>query len=183
MTSKVVIVEGPDGAGKSTLIEKILIPAGYLCMFHNGVYDNPTKAYQNYATQAQMVAELKKGICFDRAHISQAVYGPIMRGELFERFAYQHWSVDARFEDLQTVVVRCCGSHAIHNWEFNNRHKGEYVKKREEMEAIIKRYSEDISLYTNLPCISYDFQTWDIDSDITIVESIEQVRIAHYGDA
>ncbi len=183
MTGKVVIVEGPDGAGKTTLIENVLVPAGYVNGFHNGVYISPQKAYEAYASQGRSIQDLREGVCFDRSHISQAIYGPIMRGERFEDYASEHWAIDYRFCELRAVVVVCRGEHTMRNWEFNNRHKNEYVTKREQMEAIVEGYDHNISLYTKLPCISYSYETWDIETHTSIINTIEELRNKHYGNA
>jgi thymidylate kinase len=82
----VIIVEGPDGAGKSTLIENLghirvslkslrggIGGAGH----HNdqGWGDDPLVAYTRKIIDAE-----GSRIAYDRFHLSEIVYGPMLRG-------------------------------------------------------------------------------------------------------
>lgn len=82
-----IIVEGPDGSGKSTLIRNL----GYEHTLWMGgarikhptlgvtwAYPDETRSRVQFDRQLQQ--QLQR-VAFDRFHISERVYGPLLRGE------------------------------------------------------------------------------------------------------
>lgn len=79
-----LIVEGPDGAGKSTLIEKLGLKRLHLKSLRGGVGGTTQEGWggQDEAPLAyvkQLVAA-PEGTAFDRFYLSEMVYGPLLRG-------------------------------------------------------------------------------------------------------
>lgn len=85
-----IIVEGPDGAGKTTLIEKLNHHRVHLKSLKGGVgsegqnpqgwaanSDSTLSAYASKILEAERVQAVN--IAFDRFHLSEWVYGPILR--------------------------------------------------------------------------------------------------------
>lgn len=101
----VIVIEGIDGAGKSTLFESIKekIPHHFDRVFvHKGVpeYEDPEKEY------LQQLSWLRKNhfMVSDRYHVGELIYGPIYRGysmtegEWFTR-------IESRLDELKAVKV------------------------------------------------------------------------------
>lgn len=76
MLHKHVIIEGPDGAGKSTLA-LAFTHLGYRYR-HEGPPPKGASAFEHYA---RLFAEAKKPTVFDRFHLGELVYGHVLRGE------------------------------------------------------------------------------------------------------
>lgn len=85
-----IIVEGPDGAGKTATIEKLGFTRTHLKSLKGGIGGDGSQGgwapgYNTVAAYASKVreAQLKPGakIAFDRFHLSEAVYGPILRNQ------------------------------------------------------------------------------------------------------
>lgn len=85
-----IIVEGPDGSGKTTVIEKLKHVRRQLKSIRGGVggntlvgwsTDDTLQAYIKKIHDAQR-EELRDAqlIAYDRFHLSEVVYGPILRG-------------------------------------------------------------------------------------------------------
>ena len=100
-----IIIEGIDGAGKSTLFESInkIIPKKYdKVLVHKGVpeYDDPEREY------CQQLAWLqhKHFMVADRYHVGELIYGPIYRGFSMTE---GHWFkiIEERLEQLNAVKV------------------------------------------------------------------------------
>jgi hypothetical protein len=80
MLSKIIILEGPDGGGKTTL-------ANWLRAHHDYkvVKFGPTKpgedALQTYTDSLLKAVKSKTPTVFDRHYLGETIYGPILRGE------------------------------------------------------------------------------------------------------
>jgi len=80
-----LIVEGPDGSGKTTLIERLGLKRLHLKSLRGGVggttqegWGGTDEAPLAYAKQLMAAPE---GTAFDRFYLSEMVYGPLLRGE------------------------------------------------------------------------------------------------------
>lgn len=87
-----IIVDGPDGSGKTTLIERLGFIRRQLKSLRGGVGgttpvgwtlpgETPLEAYRRQLHQAAVEEFDVKRIAFDRFHLSEMVYGPILRNE------------------------------------------------------------------------------------------------------
>lgn len=72
-----IVLEGPDGAGKTTLARKIMERFRSLRFAHEGLppTKKPKELLRHYASK------LVSGTVHDRLHLGERVYGPIFRGE------------------------------------------------------------------------------------------------------
>lgn len=71
-----IIIEGPDGAGKTTLAKQLCSEAGYAYR-HEGPPPASATALQHYAG---ILASLTEPTLLDRFHLGELVYGPVVRG-------------------------------------------------------------------------------------------------------
>jgi hypothetical protein len=71
-----VILEGPDGSGKTTLARR-LCHSLKLAYHHEGPPPTNVPALEHYA---RLLAEAKRPTLFDRLHLGELVYGPLLRG-------------------------------------------------------------------------------------------------------
>lgn len=86
-----IIIEGPDGSGKTTTIEKLGFTRLHTKSMKGGVGGStpngwagpgilsPVAAYARRVREVQQMVGVK--IAFDRFHLSEQVYGPILRNE------------------------------------------------------------------------------------------------------
>jgi hypothetical protein len=76
----VIILEGPDGAGKTWLAKKLVEERGYDYL-HNGLYPNFNGQELLDLYTAQILASLEglNNVVIDRSFASEAVYGQVMR--------------------------------------------------------------------------------------------------------
>ncbi len=71
-----LIIEGPDGAGKTTLANTLCEAGGYAYR-HEGPPPANTTALRHYAG---ILARLDRPTLLDRFHLGELVYGPLLRG-------------------------------------------------------------------------------------------------------
>lgn len=162
--SNVIILEGPDGCGKTTLADK-LIQLGY----KNLVFSVPPKAARkNEKTifdfffeplwQAVNTNNRTPIVC-DRFHLSDAIYGHVMRDEHVMSQRVQHL-IERYLEAIDATIVLCLPPYAQarFNWECRNRANGEYVKDVKKFDAVYNGYA-DLLLKPrwHSPLVWYDY--------------------------
>lgn len=149
-----IIVEGPDRAGKTTLVNKLAEIlgkdggsqhyvgkpyVGYRCVgiFHNGVHEEPFSAYLD-----QLVTAIKNPgshFIWDRFWPSNLVYGPIAGGKMLT--AEQTSLIRNMSLYINCFVVLCLPpwSEVKERWEANL--KNELIKDEHKMYEIYQFYS------------------------------------------
>ena len=80
MDSKIIIVEGIDGAGKTTLINKISNLLNVNNQEYTVVHKTQPKL-NGYEEYIKPLKDLKNILVADRWHVSETIYGPIYRGK------------------------------------------------------------------------------------------------------
>jgi thymidylate kinase len=74
----IVIVEGCDASGKSTLINQLMERYPNNCYIHNAVTDDIETLHKN-TIDAALVASLEHYVFIDRLHLSEKIYGTVFR--------------------------------------------------------------------------------------------------------
>lgn len=97
----IVIIEGPDGSGKTTLAKKVVELTG-------AEYIHAKKPVRHPLVEYTAPLEPGKDYVLDRWHVGEMVYGPIHRGGsgLTQE---QFWAVEQYLDDLGAVIVHCTG--------------------------------------------------------------------------
>lgn len=143
---RVIMLEGPDGAGKSTLANFLANNHGYKYI-HNGLYPDMAAA-DLMALYLRQILDASTPIVIDRSYLSEWIYGRVMRGH--SRFG-QH-QVVAADECCDLIDVRrvvCLPSWPIvrKNWFEKRKDKfdpinrrGDYVDAEHRLESIYRLY-------------------------------------------
>lgn len=76
----IVIVEGPDGAGKTSLAKRLAADHG-LFYHHEGAPPKGVDPLYHYGSILDHARGIPSGIVFDRFALGERVYGPILRGK------------------------------------------------------------------------------------------------------
>lgn len=167
---RIIILEGPDGGGKSTLASD-LAELGYQVR-HTGP---PTTAfpYLEYTKAlASAVTYQRTGLSahtyvFDRLHVGERVYGFVLRGE-DKLGAALHRQLDRILLGIGGIVVFCQTDPArmLATWEMRKAKGDELVTDTGRYEALFTRYAEVIA---NSPItVPYDYMV----NDVEFVDSI-----------
>ena len=128
-----IIIEGPDGAGKTTLANQ-LAEALNLHVMHFSAPLNDNSQFNMY----REVLLSKRNTILDRAWYSDMVYGPIFRGrpEITKELM---WELERCAED--TIVVFCTGPVEA-MWEAALRRGETFVKNFGQYKRICAAYQE-----------------------------------------
>lgn len=144
------VIEGPDGAGKSTLADQLAALYGRTTVLHQG----PFESDPFHETLETLRPRLERGesVIWDRSHLGEQVYGPIFRdgdglGSVNRRML-ERWMLSYR-----AAVVLCYPPFgvALKNWE--RRHEREMFKDR-----FAEQYTAWKRIETELPVVGYDYR-------------------------
>jgi len=153
---RLIIFEGCDGSGKSTLIEKLtsVVPNNYL-VNHNGVYESREIAFATY--NAQLNTHSDSQLLLDRSYISELIYGSIIRGEDNSKIKKEVSKLEDRIKLYFKPLIVFCNpplETVLNVWE--GRTVEEYVKRKEKITQIYNEY-QLIDKYTSLPIVEFDY--------------------------
>jgi thymidylate kinase len=126
--NKVLIIEGPDGGGKTTLANTLFhLKYRY---FHEGPppVDEPYKLHY-YAQKLLTVLGRKRPVVFDRFHLGEMVYAPIARND--NSFGYAEMRIFNRLLDAtgtQCLIAIPSFETCLENWKKKFRAGNDFLK-------------------------------------------------------
>lgn len=156
--AKLVIVEGPDGAGKSTLIQNLVALGGFV-YFHTG---GPPRDKQDLEDQLTMISAVLDAAGPDTLILDRhpAVSDPIYRKVTGSRSFVTPGELDEQVGALNPVFVYCRGS--ADSMRANIRKSPKAHKPQEHLLKVIQKHGEIVKLYDDFfartPHIRYDWQ-------------------------
>ena len=151
-SNRLIILEGPDGAGKTTLASKLAKQLNFKLYHFSSDEDLDSVSLKNKYTQK--LNNLNSNFIFDRSWFSETPYGTIHRN-----LSRLDSSAIARLESLcipfDPIVVVCLPSltQILHN--FKTRFNQEYLNCETELIDIYDWYSK---FTTSLPSLVYNFE-------------------------
>jgi len=155
MDSKTILIEGPDGAGKSSLARAIFgavqANRGQYSYIHNGLYPDSETAFAAYYSQQREVLEIhalaralgKEHIQVqDRGAISEYIYGMAMRGYSCKPALDEFMEEFAMCENNYLVICLPPLSVCKANWSVRAKKKDEYIENENRFEQVHRLYRE-----------------------------------------
>jgi thymidylate kinase len=152
------IVDGPDGAGKSTLVREIARTTG-ATVYHHGPYPGVSDGLERLYAESMMPAVLGySDVVLDRCWLSERPYGSVFRGGV-DRVGVAARQLERLALRCRTVVVLALPPKEVATKNFVRR-KGK--KTSDEMLESAEQYSKVYDTYakgfrTALPVIRYDY--------------------------
>jgi thymidylate kinase len=165
------ILEGPDGAGKTTLAEYLMHQHTEGAIDHHGPYDGETNTARFYASS---VARGWYGsMIMDRAWHAEPIYGGVYRkgsdriGSTYRRMLDRlAWSAQAVFVLCLPPKETC-----LRNWEA--RRGEEYLSEPTHLNAVYDGYAE---MSTELPTVRFDYTRTEFDLVAKTIELRRPMR-------
>lgn len=153
------VVEGPDGAGKSTLVREIVRATGANPV-HLGPFKHVSEGLERLYTEAMLPAiEGHADVVMDRCWLSEKPYGTVFRNGLDRLGVAAVRSLERLALRARTVVIRALPPIEVAAMNFARR-KG--VRPESEMLNDTEQFAQVYDLYatkfrTSLPVIDYDY--------------------------
>lgn len=156
-----IIIEGPDGSGKSTLMGgliKAAVDAGEtIDIEHHGRY----KGLPSGVLYDQYRDSLMNSHWMNRSWISEMVYSPCVRNERPRLTGLQIEHLDRLAEEQGYVIIFCLPSRdtVVDNWSDKNR--VEYIEEAKILHEVYDMYytlMDNSGSWTKLPLIHYNYE-------------------------
>lgn len=167
----ITILEGPDGAGKTTLASAAF---GRAVLANHGPYGGVRDLLDVYLWSMVVDGDpdrLPGGLILDRSWLSEPIYGHVHRGgadrvgpiwrRMLERVAYSR----------RAVVVLCLPPVELCLAAFRARRGEEYLDSEEKLRAVHARFR--LHFDTSLPYVVYDHQESTVGR---LLETIDEIR-------
>ena len=153
----IYIVEGPDGAGKTTLVEKLIKSNPNAIKLHFSKPATIEEAFNYWRVYYNSLRATEKSpvTIFDRSWYSDMVYGPIMRGreEMLQENA----------ELLELVVMALGGGIILYCtgdpkvlWQRCQKRGEDHVPNFEKLKQLHEKYEQVMKTPKYLPVVRYD---------------------------
>ena len=170
----IIIVEGPDGAGKTTLIKQIyewLSKDDDTTVVHHGPYKGVgegemARIYFNAMSPALTYG---KHVIFDRSWVSDPIYGEVYRGGQNRIPLHQRRMLERAALSRGGVMISCRPSFEACAEAFNSGRE-EYLDNEEQLKQVYDKYTAWERNFTSMPLIEYNYEQ---DTTQTILNELE----------
>lgn len=160
MKATVIILEGPDGSGKTTLansLEKLFTQSGdAVWQWHYGPHDPNKSSIEEYLDPLvewvnDFCDEEHNVLIVDRFHIGEMIYGPVLRGA--SRMSHDDKNrIDEYLEHIGALLLYVRPSRDVILQRFGAR--GDDLVKVAQLDDIIRRYDFTLSAHRGWATIS-----------------------------
>lgn len=176
---KLLIFEGPDGSGKTTLTEKLMTmkKAKYGWQNH-GAYKGEKRIMHHYLDSlrlARNTMDTASTLILDRAWPSEPIYGSVYRHGLDRLGAIRMRMLDRVALSLQGVIVLALPKIDQCVRAFESRREIEMLESVQQLKDVYKGYAQLLTPQktTELPVIHYDYERHAV---ARLLDEIERVR-------
>jgi len=167
--AKIIVLEGPDGSGKTTLAQEFVKRYGFEYV-HLGVPSTSEDLFETYVTVLINARDSKKNVVIDRLHMGEATYGKIYRGQ--DRLGTQGVKLLTRIlNGYGASVVACLPPYEVCLANWKSRHATEYVADEVPFEAIYSEYRKLSDMLDFGVTGKYDYTKMPLDMAVDVLMS------------
>lgn len=151
----IIIIEGPDGAGKTTLANKISEQTGFMLLHRTQPKTEEDK--KRMMDEYVQVIKANKNCIMDRCWYSEMVYGPIMRDASVISFV-QMYELENLLARNGALIIHCTApEHVL--WKRCLKRGEDYIKDRETLKKI-HDFFEDLmhKIPHKVPVLKYEYE-------------------------
>lgn len=150
----IIIIEGPDGSGKTTLANKIKDQTGYMLLHRSHKTDTEaTSLFDEYA----QVIRAGKNCIMDRGWYSELVYGPVMRDKSIITYP-QMYELERLLAKNGALIIYCTAPEQT-LWKRCLKRGEDYVTSKDAFHAICNGFDELMYKVPHIiPVLTYEYQ-------------------------
>ena len=150
----IIIIEGPDGSGKTTLANTISRQTGYPVIHRS----QPKTEEEKKLMMQEYVDTIKRGTnaIFDRCWYSEMVYGPIMRDASVISYP-EMYELERMLAKHGAIVIHCTDKPEV-LWRRATRRGEDYITNVDTHVDICKGFEQLFSVPHLIPVVKYDYK-------------------------
>lgn len=166
-----IMLEGPDGAGKSTLAAKLqqLLPGSVY--EHHGAAAELSDRELSQSYMRSLRKAFNGSLIMDRGWLSEPIYAEVYRQKPSRISSAHQRMLERAALQLQGVVVRCLPPFEVCAKAFASR--DEMLDNQEQLRQVYDRY-RGLRGHTELPVVPYDHTTGATAADV--LEAVRMVK-------
>ena len=156
-SKSVVIFEGPDGGGKSTIAQEYATRHNALYI-HHGPYKQVGDGLARMFLESMLPALMGyQDVVLDRCWLSEPIYADAFREGNDRVGAERSRILDRIALRAGAVVVRCLPPWEAVRATFNGRKEEEYLDDDSQLARVYAQYDANLVGSTSLPVVDYDY--------------------------
>ena len=150
----IIIIEGPDGSGKTTLAKKLAKQTGYelIHMSNPKTAEEKNRMFHDYMDMIKH----NRNLILDRCWYSEMVYGPIMRGD--SAISYPSMYVLEEALTKRGALLIYCTDSCEKLWVRATTRGEDYITDYAKFSAICDGFSELMSIPHLIPVVKYGYK-------------------------
>jgi thymidylate kinase len=158
----IIILEGPDGGGKTTLSEKLrqmLNHERLTNVVKHGPYTGMSseELCKTYFRSMSQALTYDDHVILDRSWLSEPIYGEVYRNGVTRVDMPRHRMLERVALTRGAVVIHCQPEFALCVDTFKTRKDIEYLDTTEQLGKVYDAY-ETLPMHTCLPIVHYDYE-------------------------
>lgn len=150
----IIIVEGPDGGGKSTLAQTISRQTGYTIEHRSKPQTEEEKALM--MGEYVQLAKSGRNVILDRCWYSEMVYGKVMRDQSYIDYP-QMYELERLLAKNGALIIYCTGPKAA-LWKRCTSRGEDYITCRDDFTAICEEYDKLMEVPHYIPVVKYEYK-------------------------
>lgn len=150
----IIILEGPDGSGKTTLAQQLSRQTGYPIIHRSQPKTEEEK--KNMMGEYLQTIRSNKNAIFDRCWYSEMAYGPVMRDKTVITYP-EMYSLERMLAKSGALIVYCTGSEPT-LWMRCTKRGEDYITSRDKFKAIYSNYEEIMNAPHYVPVVRYEYK-------------------------
>lgn len=149
-----LILEGPDGSGKTSLANKLSKQTGYNIL-HFSKPETEEEKDRMYEMYEELIVCNRYAI-LDRSWYSEMVYGAVMRDSSYISFD-EMYQLEQILADIGALIIYCTGPREV-LWRRCTKRGEDYITSMNKFNQIYDKYEELMSLDHIVPVVKYAFK-------------------------